>query len=547
MARGSVEQRFLRQLARDLCICTASELNDRWGSKEREAAAVLYGAPWDDLIAHHNPFYYVAERVFFDNVAGDAAFLYPPLHRDRLCATILDYYLQPAGTDNGLLILIQRDAFKSTFMHGVVPLTIALREKFLYDRDVRMLLMHQKELQASANLQRLKSKMLSHQWLRATWPELAVEKDFGTKTDFDWPFRPAGIFSESSVMAAGITADLTGLHFDHVFFSDLVVKDHRTSKVLRDDTAMRYDSFIYTLDTKTGKRWHDGTPYHANDLWAKCKKSGSYRILEVPAMNDTGELSHPHRHSAEFLENLRKDEIARNGNDDFFNLQMLLRTKSGTNLVTDPSWLQTCSQSDVPPSSWRCIFVDPAWKATKNAYEGDYASIQAWAFERRGSMVLRYLLDGVHSNALTDEDGKAEIFRLMRKYGIMDVAPEERGGYSFRTGLRTEAAKRGVFVNVIDLETMQLGKTQRIAGFLGACQKREVFLCDEMDVGLRTAFLRQFEDFPQLDHDDALDAAAYTSDPAIMKAYAPVFNTAAQGEVFQRQEIEEPRTRYCAL
>lgn len=547
MASGSVEQQFLRKLARDLSVCTAGELNDRWGTKERQAAAVLYRGTWDELVAHHNPFYYIAEQVFFDNVKDDPAFLYPPLHRDKLCATVQNYYLQPAGEDNGLLILIQRDAFKSTFMHGVVPLTIALREKALNERDVRMLLMHQKELQASANLQRLKQKLLNHRWLRETWPEICADKDFGTKTDFNWPFTAGGVYSESSVMASGITADLTGLHFDHIFFSDLVIKDHRTSKVLRDDTAMRYDSFVYTLDTKTGKRWHDGTPYHVNDLWAKCKKSNSYKILEVPAMDDDGNLSHPHRHSALYLENLRKDEIARNGNDDFFNLQMLLRTKAGTALVTDPSWLKTCRQEEVPETTWRCILVDPAWKGTRNAYEGDYASIQVWAFERRGSLVLKYLMDGVHSNALTDEDGKSEIFRLMRKYGVIDVAPEERGGYSFRTGLRAAAVKRGTFINVIDLETMQMGKLQRIVSFLGSCQRGEVFLCDEMDPGLRASFLSQFEDFPQTDHDDALDAAGYTSDPAIMKSYAPVFNTWAQGEQFRRAPEEEMRTRYCAL
>jgi hypothetical protein len=140
-------------------------------------------------------------------------------------------------------------------------------------------------------------------------------------------------------------------------------------------------------------------------------------------------------------------------------------------------------------------------------------------------------------------DGINEIFRLMRRHGVTDVAPEERGGHAFRQRLRNEGNSRGTHINVIDLKSMQTNKPQRIVSFLGEMQSLRVFISTDCEEQLKNAFLEQFEDFPQLDHEDALDAAAYTCDPAIAEAYAPMFNTYAQGRTWRTQR-REPITRH---
>lgn len=547
-------------LVRDLSTCTRDELFERWQGPLRTAIEQIHGRPFDKIVPpEHNPIYYVAQNLFFDNVRGDPNFLYAPMHRDIICAATLDYLLgqdsfqdshltRPAGVhNNGLLVLTQRDSFKSTFKHGVDPYFCALRAKHIDNKDVCSALIHQKEFQASRNLLRMKRKTRGHPWLKQFWPEFISETDVGTQTDFNWACVDASSpRSEPSILAGGLTADYTGLHFDYVFMSDLVVKEHRLSKHLRDTTESLYDALMYTVDTKKGKVVHDGTFYHQHDLWHKMVRSKQYVVVNIPAGGHGSEpLSHPHRHSKRVLDKMQKREMSKSGNDDLYWMQMQLRVKTERLAATNMAWLRRCPVADVPPDTWRAIFVDGAWKGTHNAGQGDYASIQVWAFERRGSLVFKYLMDGVHSNHLTSLDGESEIFRLMRKYGATDVAIEESGGYAFRANMVNNAATRGMFINPIDLKMKQTNKQQRIVTFLRDVQAGRVFLTKECDPVLISHFLDQYEDFPQCEHDDALDAAAYTCDPNVAASYAPMFNTMAQGRKWNKEPVR--RTRHCGV
>ena len=538
---------------------TRDEMMQEWSGAKRRAIEYIQGRIIDQIVpVAHNPIYYLAENLFFDNVRGDPNFLYAPMHRDIICEATLDYLLgqdsfqnahvtrPPGHNNNGLLVLTQRDSFKSTFKHGVDPFFCALRAKHVEKRDVCSALVHQKEFQASRNLLRMKRKTRNHPWLKRYWPEFICDHDYGTQTDFNWEcVDPSSPRSEPSIHAGGITADFTGLHYDFLFMSDLVVKEHRLSKHLRDTTESLYDALMYTVDMKYGKVIHDGTFYHQFDLWQKLVRSQQYVVVRIPAGgHDEVPLSHPVRHSKKVLAKIQRREKGKSGNDDMYWMQMQLSVKTGRTMATDLAWIKRCSQHEVPQETWRAIFVDGAWKGTKNAGDGDYASIQVWAFERRGSIITKYLMDGVHSNMLTSLDGENEIFRLARKWGVIDLAIEETGGWAFRTSVQNSANTRGMHVNLIDLKMKQTNKQNRIVTFLKDVQAGRVFITAECNETLVGHLMREFEDFPQVEHDDALDAAAYTCDPNVAEQYAPIFNTFAQGE---RRWEDEPihRTRHC--
>jgi hypothetical protein len=557
------EKIVLKAWTKDLCVCTEAEMRGRWMDPAAQAAInKLDPKGFEGRLLNHNPIYFLAERVYFNNKINNPRFLYAPTHRDKLCKRLLEYALGEHD-DRGFLCIMARSSFKSTFMHGVMPLWLALRAWHLEKDVLRIALIHQKEAQASANLLRLKRKTMGHPFMRANWPEACSTTEYGTKTEFTWKFVPSsGDHAESSVIACGITADLTGFHFDHIFFSDLVVKEQRKSKTLRDSTKLYYDAMTYTSEFGTGKRWHDGTPYHPNDLWSTMVKAnvegkkiydlfilGAIEEVEQSDGSVKDELTLPIRHSWKILEDLRQEEISRTGNDDLFYLQMLCKVRSPRTLATKMEWLRTCSVKDLSPTAFGVIVVDPAWKGTKNAGEGDSASIQVWFYERRGSLVLRFLVDGRHSNEMTDAEGKSEIFRLMRKWYIGDVAPEEFGGWAFRQALSNEAITRGVSLNVIELEGVKhkIGKGQRISSFLGDVQYGRVFICEEVPMELREPFMEQYEEYagPEtLDHDDALDCAAYTSDEAITAAYVPRMN--ARFNAGRTSQLER-RTRHCGI
>lgn len=538
--------------ARDLCTCTEDELRERWAGQERAAIDKLDPEGFEARVAKHSFLYYLAENLFFDNVRGDKTFLDPDFHRERICRPVEAYVTAGFNPqDPGLELLAQRDSFKSTFQHGVTPVGCSLRDYHIYRRHVRVCLMHQKLDLASQNLVRVKQRCINSAWFHKVWWEFHSKFDFGTKTEFDWPCKPPGIFSEPSFTAASIDTDLTGKHFDWMFCSDLVTEEQRNSKLLRTQTIRKFQGVKYTLDSKTGKLMIDGTLYHPGDLNTKLAKDDSgYRVIKIGAGGKRAEkpLSLPHRHTEEFLEAKYQEEIRINGNADLWWMQRQNIIDSPNIRATNLAYLRYCTQASVPLGSWRVIFVDPAWKGTDNAGEGDAASIQVWAFYRSGPVVLKYLLDGVHSRELTDAGGKDEILRLARAYYVTDVAPEERGGYSFRGSLANEAATRGVYLNVIKLKSMQVNKGQRIATFFGTVEAGRVLICEECDSDLRQAFEEQYEAGQQCigDDDDAVDCAAYTEDPAISESYMPRFNFEAM--VPQEAELMyQPRTRYGAM
>lgn len=549
----TAETELLKAWSRDLATCLAEEIPPRWSAPERSAIDKLDPLGFDGRLRDHSPLWFLASNIFFDN---DPGLLHAPLHRDVVCREFEDYIYRDGAADSaGLLLLIQRDSFKSTFSHGVLPLGFTLRMKHLYGEDARILLCHHKEAQASANLQRLKQKA-SHPWMKLTWPEFAIEagEDLGTKLAFNWPCKEVGRTAESSIMASGMGGRMTGYHFSLRINDDIVTEEHRDSKVMRDEAFDKYTAMRFLRDTRKSWEVNTGTPYHPNDLWSKLIRANVegkplYKSRLIAAIGDDDRLSFPNRHTYDYLEKIRQEEISRSGNDDYFQLQMLCRYRSTRMIAADWNWMKFCKQEDVPASTYRCILVDPAWKGTENSGEGDSAAIAVLALERRGALVFRYILDGCISNTMTDAEGKAAIFSLMRRYGVTDVGVEEFGGKSFKQSLRNEAQTRGVWINVLDdLKSQRTAKGQRITNFLAECQSGRVWLAEECDADFKEQFRDQLTDFPQLDHEDALDCVAYSCDPAISARIVPRWNDATIPHWQQEQEETAPRrTRYCGL
>jgi len=137
----------------------------------------------------------------------------------------------------------------------------------------------------------------------------------------------------------------------------------------------------------------------------------------------------------------------------------------------------------------------------------------------------------------------------MRQYGISDVAPEELGGKGFSSRLENEGVSRGWFTHIVTLKNVRKEKygLSRIVGWLGVLQAGRIWLCDECDPELKEALEDQVREYPQVDHDDALDCAAYTQDPGITENYVPRFNEDMLTPQFKKEEEEPRRTRYCQL
>lgn len=560
MANEKDRQALLKCLQRDLSTCLKAEMDERWGTVERQAVEKVLSetlkrdVAWAEVVPEaHNPAFYLAEKCWFDNKAGDPKFLWAPYHRDLLCVPAMDYLTAPTVDVCGDLFEGPRDSFKSVFNHGVFPMTMVLRDKHLSGKDSRIILRHHKEQMAGANLVRLKDKFKFHPWVREVWSDACPrygDPSFGTQTEFSLPWMQKSYIAESQFRAIGLTASDTGFHSDYDFGDDLVTEEHIGSKKIRDDARLRYEAKQFTRDTVSGREFNTGTRYHLNDLWKWMEEANidgkpMYRVIKVKAIGDDDVLALPHRLTREFLERRLNEIKARYGNDALWYLQYQNDPRTSGLVLAHESWFKYVKPRDISGNAWLVITVDCAWKGTHNAGEGDSAAIEVWALERRGSLVLRTLLDGVYSNEFTALDGTKHIFRLMKKWGVIDVAPEEHGGYAFRGQLENEATTRGVPINIIELRSKQTAKQTRMTTFLKEMQAGRIFISTDCDGELKKALHDQILDFPQCVEDecDALDAAAYSMDPEILESYAPSWPERRPSTA----PIEAQRTRYCGL
>ncbi len=563
------KERLAWMFTRDLSTCDRGELEMRWDAGMRLAlsrAGTSFEQRVQDPEKPHIPFYYVAERLFFENVAGDKRWLYPPLHRDMLCARAWKYFTDPASAQkSGFLTLMSRDLLKTTFSHGAWPVTASVRDYHLFskrDGDGRIIfadipkiaLVHHKEDLAKRNLKRLKDRVRTNPWFRMAWPEFipGVEiKKWGSATELTWPCAPSGV-AEVSIKAAGLSSSLTGFHYRYRFNSDMVTEDHLRSQAIRDEAASQYDAARYTRDSLKYMEFDDGTRYHVRDLYGRMIKTNSdrrtfYDVLRVPAIGPNDELAHPYRLPREYLEHLRQEEINRVGHDIYWHLQMQCDAKSSTVDVANSEWLQWVRFEDIPEDGgiWM-LHIDSAWKGQHNQGMGDFAAGWVTHTVRRGSLVLRYFVDGFYSNEMSIHDGEWECIRLMKKWGVADVTYEEYGGHGLRTSFQTACASNGVPLNLIDLKNKPQHKTQRMLSFTKAAQARAVYICDSIPQDMKDALINFMDDFPQAKPDDVGDAASQSFDPAVADEYMPK----RPMKPWWQKKVEMPdplRTRYSGL
>ncbi|NIP33903.1 MAG: hypothetical protein GWN18_03085, partial [Thermoplasmata archaeon] len=108
------------------------------------------------------------------------------------------------------------------------------------------------------------------------------------------------------------------------------------------------------------------------------------------------------------------------------------------------------------------------------------------------------------------------------------------GGYIFRESLQEEANKRGQYINIINLKSKQTHKASRITAFLNTVQAGNFHIVK--DCPGYFDFMEQYTDYPGLDHEDALDAVAYSCDPTIMENVVPVVAAMDDYEYFDPQQ-----------
>ncbi len=180
------------------------------------------------------------------------------------------------------LVLLPRDHQKSVLL--------AYRVVWELTKDPTLTFLY---ISATSNLAEKQlyfiKQLLRCEKYRQYWPEMINEEEgrrekwTASEIIVDHPLRAAAGLKDSSIFTAGLTTNITGLHFNVAALDDAVVAENAYTEEGR-SAVERYYSLLASIETTGSREWVVGTRYHPNDLY-KTLASKHYDIY-----NDHGEL-----------------------------------------------------------------------------------------------------------------------------------------------------------------------------------------------------------------------------------------------------------------
>lgn len=140
----------------------------------------------------------------------------------------------------------------------------------------------EKQLYAIKNI--LDSKVYRRYWPEMLNPEEGKrEKWTSTEMCVDHPRRKLEGIRDSTITAAGLTTNITGLHCNIAVLDDVVVPANAYTKDGREKVSALY-SQLSSVETTDAQEWVVGTRYHPDDLYKTLQE------MEEEIYNEDGEI-----------------------------------------------------------------------------------------------------------------------------------------------------------------------------------------------------------------------------------------------------------------
>jgi phage terminase large subunit-like protein len=196
------------------------------------------------------------------------------------------WWQRPDAKDNQL-VLLPRDHQKSAMIAYRVAHHITKHP------DATVLYVSATALLAEKQLKAVKDIFTSDIYMYL-WPDMVNvnenkrEKWTNDEISVDHPMRRAEGIRDATIKAAGITANVTGLHCTVAILDDVVVPDNAYSEIGRESVRAFY-SQLSSIESTGAKEWCVGTRYHPADLYRDMME-----MVEIYYDKDTEEdVEHP--------------------------------------------------------------------------------------------------------------------------------------------------------------------------------------------------------------------------------------------------------------
>ena len=195
---------------------------------------------------------------------------------------LIGWWTRPDSKDHQL-VLFPRDHGKSAL--------VAYRVAWELTKDPTLRVLY---ISATSNLaqkqlgfikQIFESDIHRRYWPDHVHPEEGKRNKWtATEIELDHPLRQVEQIRDPSIMTAGLTTGITGLHFDIAVLDDVVVYENAYTLEGRNKVKTQY-SLLASIEGTGAREWVVGTRYHPKDLYSE--------MLEMvePTFDEDGQVS----------------------------------------------------------------------------------------------------------------------------------------------------------------------------------------------------------------------------------------------------------------
>lgn len=386
------------------------------------------------------------------------------------------------------LVLMPRNSFKSS------EVTVGFSVSRIVDNpDLRILIASETQKNAIKYVKEIKGHFESNVKFRALFGDWVAVDNTWRDNEFIVNRRKK-VLKESTVTAGSLEkGTAVGMHYDIIFLDDVVSRNNVNTPEQLQKTIDFYKLLLSILDPE-GEIYIIGTRWSPADLYGwltdpESPETGQVDVFLREAIDDKGELLMPDVLSKEFLEEQRKTQ-----GEYIFNCQYLNKAVS-TELAAFK--IDQIRYYDTPPPGLiYFITLDPAISLAERS---DFSGIIVNGVDYKHDW---YITEAIQVKAEPSDLVKI-IFDLVQKYNPMCFAMEKFTlEQVLKINLLAEMEKRGVAFPIKDLPTdTRISKENRIRALQPRFENGQVYIKRE-----HTALFHQLIHYPQVKHDDLLDA-----------------------------------------
>jgi hypothetical protein len=333
------------------------------------------------------------------------------------------------------------------------------------------------------------------------------------------------ISRDPSVMARGLTANVTGARADMIICDDVEVPNTCDTPDKREDLRERLAENDFIL-TPGGAILYIGTPHHWDSIYADepRREMGreeiflkDYGRLIVPFLNEEGQSAWPERYGPADVERLQ-----RQAGPARFSAQMMLQP---VNILEgrlnpallrryegEPVYSEAQKQIQLTLNGIRMTSCSAWWDPAFGAGSGDSSVLAILYGDEEGDYYLHRIFYLRHDPAISDEEATSQcrqVARIAREFYVPSVTVETNGIGKFLPAiLRREMAGEKVPCATVET-TARIAKDIRILeGFDAVLAARALHVHGSV---YDTPFIREMQEWrPGLKgaRDDGLDAVA---------------------------------------